>query len=96
MQHFQRKHKGLKHKLLSIILAVAMIALGSYLPVIGTTGKVQAAQTVITSMAYFSASDGPVISHSGVGQASYGFVMPVFNGGAATWQDVASDLKVNV
>lgn len=96
MQQFQKKHKGLKQKLLSFVLAVAMIALGSYLPSTGTTGKVQAAQTVITSMAYFSAADGPVISHSGVGQASYGFVMPVFNGGAATWQDVASDLKVNV
>ncbi|SHO48428.1 discoidin domain-containing protein [Anaerocolumna xylanovorans] len=96
MYQFQRKHRGLKQKLLSFILTVTMIAIGSYLPALGTSGRVQAAATVITSMAYFSASDGPVISHSGVGQASYGFVMPVFNGGAATWQDVASDLKVNV
>lgn len=96
MKQFQRRTRGLKQKLLSLCMAVIMIAIGSYLPAPGTTGSVQAAGTVITSMAYFSAADGPVISHSGVGQASYGFVMPVFNGGAATWQDVVSDLKVNV
>ena len=50
----------------------------------------------INSMDYFSANDGPVITKSGVGKASYGFVMPVFNGGLQSYADVASDLGVNV
>lgn len=50
----------------------------------------------IHSMDYFSANDGPVITKSGVGEASYGFVMPVFNGGLQSYADVASDLVVNV
>lgn len=57
--------------------------------------EVLAAQT-IQSMNYFSQNDGPVLTGSGVGQASYGFVMPVFNNGEATWEDVATDMKVNV
>lgn len=50
----------------------------------------------ISSMNYFSANDGPVLSKSAVGAVSYGFVMPVFNNGAASWADVSSDLQVNV
>lgn len=60
--------------------------------------KVQAdgAGTTVSSMSYFSPADGPVISKSGVGQASYGFVMPIFNGGSATWNEVSADIGVNV
>ncbi|MBD2846361.1 glycoside hydrolase family 16 protein [Paenibacillus sp. IB182496] len=54
------------------------------------------AATTVTSMSYFSAADGPVIAKSGVGEASYGFVMPVFNGGSATWEDVSDDVGVKV
>lgn len=50
----------------------------------------------ISSMNYFSANDGPVISKSAVSEASYGFVMPVFNNGASSWTDVSSDLQVSV
>lgn len=57
--------------------------------------KVKAAST-ITSMDYFSVNDGPVITKTGSGQASFGFVMPVFNGGNANYQDVAADLVVRV
>ena len=57
---------------------------------------VYAAQTTIQSMDYFSSNDGPVLSASGVGEASYGFVMPIFNGGSATWEDVSQDLSVRV
>ncbi len=50
----------------------------------------------INSMTYFSAGDGPVIRGSGVDDASYGFVMPIFNGGNSEWDDVSDDLQVNV
>jgi beta-glucanase (GH16 family) len=82
-------------RLFSLVLAVVMIASVGLLP----TPKVQAAGeagTIVTSMAYFSAENGPVISKSGVGQASYGFVMPIFNGGSANWNDVFNDVGVNV
>lgn len=56
-----------------------------------------AADTVaITNMEYFSANDGPVISESGTDSASYGFVMPIINGGSASFDDAANDLAVNV
>ncbi|MFF2889314.1 family 16 glycosylhydrolase [Paenibacillus sp. NPDC057967] len=91
MQYYRMENR-LKHRVLSMFLAIAMIASVGLLP----PSKVQAAGTAVTSMAYFSAEDGPVISKSGVGQASYGFVMPVFNGGSATWNDVSDDVGVNV
>ncbi|GIO35525.1 hypothetical protein J41TS12_03860 [Paenibacillus antibioticophila] len=82
-----------QQRMLSLILAVVMAAGIGLLPGV----RAQAADPgTITSMAYFSAADGPVISKSGVGQASYGFVMPIFNGGAATWNQVSGDLGVKV
>ncbi|RXZ83146.1 glycosyl hydrolase family protein [Paenibacillaceae bacterium] len=95
MKRFHNTEKRFKQRVLSLVLAVVMLASVGLLP----TSKVQAvgeAGTTVTSMGYFSAADGPVISKSGVGQASYGFVMPVFNGGSATWNDVSADLGVNV
>lgn len=80
-------------KVWSMLLALALLAGVGLLP---TSKVAEAAGTTVTSMAYFSANDGPVISKSGVGQASYGFVMPIFNGGAATWADVAEDVGVKV
>lgn len=82
-------------KVLCLFLVVVMAMSVVLLP----SSKVQtaaAAGTTVTSMTYFSPSDGPVISKSGVGQASYGFVMPIFNGGSATWNDVSDDVGVNV
>lgn len=90
--------KRFRQRVLCLVLAAVLTVSLGLLP----TAKVQAdgeatqAGTTITSMTYFSAADGPVISKSGVGQASYGFVMPVFNGGSATWQDVSGDLGVKV
>ncbi|MGV2788044.1 glycoside hydrolase family 16 protein, partial [Clostridium perfringens] len=95
MKRSQTSEKRYRQRVLSLFLAVVMLASIGLLP----TSKVQAAETAgttITSMSYFSAADGPVITKSGVGQASYGFVMPIFNGGAATWNDVAQDLGVKV
>lgn len=50
----------------------------------------------ITSMSYFSTNDGPIITKTGSNQESFGFVMPIFNGGAATFAEVASDLAIKV
>ncbi|WP_313134476.1 family 16 glycosylhydrolase [Anaerocolumna sp.] len=94
MKRFKKKEKTLYKRVRGLML-VTILAICSMVTPLSKSQQVQAA-TGITSMSYFSATDGPVISKSGVGQASYGFVMPIFNGGAATWADVASDLTVNV
>lgn len=95
MKQIKAKEKCLMRRVVSLILALVMV-IGGILPVTGGGLQARAAESTITSMSYFSASDGPVISKSGVGSASYGFVMPIFNGGAATWEDVLNDLVVNV
>lgn len=95
MKHFKEKEKRLSKRVLGLMM-VTILAICSMITPLSKSKQVQAAGTAITSMSYFSAADGPVISKSGVGQASFGFVMPIFNGGAATWADVASDLTVNV
>lgn len=95
MKVLHHSQKRFKQKVLSLFLAVAMMASVGLLP-FSKIQTVDAAGTTVTSMAYFSAGDGPVISKSGVGQASYGFVMPIFNGGSATWNDVSDDVGVNV
>lgn len=82
-------------KVLSMLLALTLLASVGLLPNAGLRAA-EAAGTTVTSMNYFSANDGPVISKSGVGQASFGFVMPTFNGGAATWADVVDDVGVKV
>lgn len=95
MKHFKEKEKRLSKRVLGLMM-VTILAICSMITPLSKSKQVQAAGTAINSMSYFSAADGPVISKSGVGQASFGFVMPIFNGGAATWADVASDLTVNV
>lgn len=92
MKQLYTMENGFKRKILSLFLAVVILAGIGLFP----ASKIQAAGTTVTSMAYFSAADGPVISKTGVGQASYGFVMPIFNGGSASWSDVADDVGVNV
>ncbi|GGF93050.1 family 16 glycosylhydrolase [Paenibacillus aceti] len=86
--------KRCREKVFSLVLATILIVSMGLLP----APKVQAdgAGTTVSSMSYFSPADGPVISKSGVGQASYGFVMPIFNGGSATWNEVSADIGVNV
>ncbi|QKS48610.1 family 16 glycosylhydrolase (plasmid) [Paenibacillus cellulosilyticus] len=82
-------------KIWGLLLSLTLFLSTGLLPNAGIQ-VAEAAGTTVTSMAYYSANDGPVISKSGVGQASYGFVMPVFNGGAATWADVVDDVGVKV
>lgn len=86
---------GFKQKVLSLFLVLLLLSGIGQLPASGIQ-RAEAAGTTVSSMAYFSAADGPVISKSGVGQASYGFVMPVFNGGSATWSQVSDDVGVKV
>jgi len=91
----QIHNPDMKQKVLCLFLVVVLAVSVMLLP----SSKVQTAEaagTTVTSMTYFSAADGPVISKSGVGQASYGFVMPIFNGGSATWNDVSDDVGVKV
>lgn len=86
---------GFKQKVLCLFLSLVMLA-GIGLWPASRIQTAAAAGVTVSSMTYFSAADGPVISKSGVGQASYGFVMPVFNGGSATWSDVSDDVGVKV
>ena len=83
---------------MGVLLAAALAFGGVTMPAAWGTDlqTVQAAQTTIQSMNYYSSNDGPVISAAGVGEASFGFVMPIFNGGSATWEDVSGDLSVRV
>lgn len=83
-------------KIVIVVTVIAMfVSLISgtfwYLP---TT--IKADNTAITKMAYYSVNDGPILSKSGVKEASYGFVMPVFNDGAAKYADVSNDLILEV
>ncbi|MCM3782432.1 family 16 glycosylhydrolase [Neobacillus mesonae] len=95
MRRSRTMKKRSVQKVLSLLLAIVVMAGLSLYP----NSTLQAAEgsgTTISSMSYFSAADGPVITKSGVGQASYGFVMPKFNDGSATWNEVAQDLGVHV
>ena len=81
-----KSSKKWKRALGIVLLFAMMIEL-----IMPTETIVRAASGVtITSMSYYSSSDGPVLTGSGVENASYGFVMPVFNGGAASFSDVYS------
>ncbi len=92
----QRNKRRRGNQIISLLLAIAMIAAGLAIPA-GGMGYVQAASGVgISSMSYFSTNDGPIINGSGVSNASYGFVMPVFNGGNNTWSEVQSDLSLSI
>ena len=94
MKRSQISERRYRQKVLSLFLAVMMLSGIGFLP----ASKVQALTRWNhhhLDVLFFSA-DGPVITKSGVGEASYGFVMPLFNGGSATWNDVAQDLGVKV
>ncbi len=86
-----KTNKATWKRIFSLVLTFVLVA-----GLIGIQPSSAYAASTITSMDYYSAGDGPVLTGSGVESASYGFVMPIFNGGAATWNDVVDDLKVNV
>lgn len=94
--------KRLFSKMTAIIVAIAVV-----LSTLGVTGwmsmgsatDVSAAATTITSMDYFSPNDGPVIKRESVDEASFGFVMPKFNGKTSdelSIADVEADVQVYV
>lgn len=56
----------------------------------------ESSSITIQSMSYFSDKDGPTIVKSGVEEASFGFVMPIFNGGQNNWTEVHEDLGVEI
>ena len=93
MKRFSTKLTNVRRKLFSLILAAIMLTANIFST--APTAS-QAAGTAITSMSYYSAENGPVITESGTKNASYGFVMPVFNNGSASWEDVSDDLIVYV
>ncbi|MFE9275062.1 glycoside hydrolase family 16 protein [Paenibacillus glucanolyticus] len=95
MRRSRTMERRFMQKALCLFLAIGVLASVSLWQPAQVHGA-EAAATTVTSMDYFSAADGPIISKSGVGQASYGFVMPKFNGGSATWNDVAQDVGVKV
>lgn len=89
-------------KITAIIVSVALM-LGMVQTVgwfaIGDVTDVLAATTAITSMDYYSSKDGPTITKSGVGEVSYGFVMPKFNGKGSdelSISGVEGDLQVYI
>jgi beta-glucanase (GH16 family) len=104
MKHLKEMGKcfqaGIRRRCMVMGIVFFMLTIALFttaLPVTARSGTMTAqAATVITSMSYFSPADGPVIAKSGVDKASFGFVMPVFNGGNATWEEVTSDLTVRV
>lgn len=98
----ERKKKHFS-KLLKKFMAVALtcaLTLGmANVPGWNQPGEVLGATTAITSMSYYPGENGPTITHSAVGKASYGFVMPKFNGKESSElsiADVEKDLQVYV
>ena len=88
-----------KKGIVEALLFAVIVAFGVVItPSIGENDGqvVYAADSTIHSMTYYSGNDGPELSAIGVDDASYGFVMPIFNNGESTWQDVSADLRVRV
>lgn len=98
----KKVERGIKRKVNSIgsiFLATSILLSSNMVYSTASIQLVQAEENVvknIISMDYFSEKDGPVLSATGVGQASYGFVMPIFNGGELSWEEVANDIVLNV
>lgn len=98
-----KKTKYQLKKVIAILL-IAVIALGSenlYGLFAANVEKVnvQAAETVITSMDYYDSANGQTQSKSGVTDASFGFVMPKFNGKTSQELDlpaVEADLQLYI
>lgn len=85
--------KNWKKCCLSFVMAAAITVTSVVaMPVVPVMAAETASKT-ITSMEY---EEGPTFTASGLSEASFGFRMPKFNGGNATWNDVATDLGVNV
>lgn len=89
-------------KVTAVIVAIAVVlsTMGTidWLSINSAT-NVLAAATTITSMECYNSANGPVIKREGVDEASFGFVMPKFNGKTSkelSISDVEKDLQVYV
>lgn len=94
--------KGSVSKITAIIVAVAVMlstmGMDGWFSIRSTT-EVAAATTAITSMEVYDSANGPIVKRESVGVASFGFVMPKFNGKASSElsiADVERDLQVYV
>jgi len=61
MRKFQEKGNSLNKRALGFMLAAVLVICSMFSP-LGANMQVQAAAKTITSMSYFSAADGPVIT----------------------------------
>lgn len=88
----------MKKRILSFLLAVSLVAT-SGVGLVDTTAvmaaEVDANANTITSMSYYP-GNGPDYSATTLDAVSFGFVMPVFNGGSASFSDVSGDLGIDV
>lgn len=87
-----KKRSSWKKCCISLLMAVAVTVTG-IIPSGALAAAVTDGRTVITSMDY---DGGPTFTGSGLSETSFGIRMPVFNGGESSWEEVASDLGVNV
>lgn len=94
--------KKLLFKITSVVVAIAVVfsTIGtvSWMGIIDTE-DVAAATTAITSMEYYDAANGASQTKKGVGEVSFGVVLPKFNGKPSselTIDDVSGDLDVFV
>ena len=76
--------------LMVIALAITGIAPSTTMVVTAETTE----NTTITSMAY--TEEGNTFEAYVLSEHSFGFRMPIFNGGANTWSEVSADLGVNI
>ena len=84
--------------MVAIAVVLSTIGVTDWLPV-SSVMNVSAAATTITSMECYDSANGPVIKREGVDEASFGFVMPKFNGKTSkelSISDVENDLQVYV
>lgn len=84
--------------MVAIAVVLSTIGVTDWLPV-SSVMNVSAAATTITSMECYDSANGPVIKREGVDEASFGFVMPKFNGKTSkelSIADVENDLQVYV
>lgn len=94
--------KRLLSKITSVILVMAVVlgtmGTDSLLSLNGTK-DVMGATTAITSMEYYDSANGPVVKRESVNEASFGFVLPKFNGKTSQelcLDDVVGDLQVYI
>ncbi len=94
------KFKETIKKVISTVLAITLIVgSGNFIVDTFKSTDVEAATTKITSMDYYDSANGPTQTKSGVTEASFGIVMPKFNGKPSqelSLEDVEDDLQLYV